>query len=261
MTQSAPSPASARERATATGVTLDEREVSRFERMSSEWWNPNGKFRPLHQIGPPRITFVRDQILAHFSRPAGGLKPLKDLTILDIGCGGGLISEPMARMGGSVTGLDPGALNIAIARDHAEPQGLGIDYRVGTAEELLAEGRSYDVVLSLEVIEHVPDPAAFMKTCAGLCRPGGLVVCSTINRNLKSYALAIVAAEYVLRWLPQGTHQWDRFITPDELSGYMTAAGLMPPRFSGIVYHPLADEWRLSSDSDVNYAAAAPRPS
>ncbi len=245
---------------TNTAQTLDDEEVARFERMATEWWDPKGKFRPLHQIGPARLTFIRDQALAHFNRPAGGLRPLEGLSILDIGCGGGLVSEPLARMGATVTGLDPGEKNIRIAKSHAEPQGLEINYRVGTAEDLANDGHDFNVVACLEVVEHVPDPAAFVATCAELVRPGGLMIASTINRNLKSYALAIVAAEHILGWLPRGTHQWDRFITPDELADHMTEAGLTRPCFMGYVYHPLADEWRLSSDTDVNYLAAAAKP-
>jgi 2-polyprenyl-6-hydroxyphenyl methylase/3-demethylubiquinone-9 3-methyltransferase len=240
--------------------TVDEAEVERFERMAAEWWDPKGKFRPLHQIGPARLAYIRDRALAHFGRAPGGLRPLDGLSVLDIGCGGGLISEPLARMGATVTGIDPGERNIRIARSHADPQGLAITYRCGTAEDLAAEGAQFDVVACLEVVEHVPDPAAFIGTCAGLVRPGGLMVASTINRNLKSYALAIIAAEYILGWLPRGTHQWDRFITPGELAGFMTAAGLSAPEFEGYVYHPLADTWQLSADTDVNYLAAAAKP-
>lgn len=240
--------------------TLDDDEVGRFERLAAEWWNPNGKFRPLHQIGPPRLSFIRDSLASHFARPTGTLKPLADLTILDIGCGGGLISEPITRLGAKVTGLDPGEKNIAIAKSHAEPQGLVIDYRSGTAEDLAAEGRTFDAVLCLEVVEHVPDPKAFVSTCASLVRPGGMLIMSTINRNMKSYALAIVAAEYVLQWLPRGTHQWERFVRPDELGQMMSAAGLASPRFAGMTYSPLADVWNLSADTDVNYLAAAAKP-
>lgn len=237
--------------------TVDHEDVARFERIAAEWWNPTGKFRPLHQIGPPRLAFVRDCLTAHFKRDKSAIKPLKGLTILDIGCGGGLISEPVTRMGAAVTGLDPGERNIAIAKAHAEAQGLAIDYRAGTAEALAAEGRTFDAVLCLEVVEHVPDPATFIKTCASLTRPGGMLIASTINRNMKSYALAIVAAEYVLRWLPRGTHQWDKFITPEELAGFMMEAGLSRPVLSGMIYNPLADDWRLADDTDVNYLAAA----
>ena len=251
--QAAPGPASSR--------TLDPAEVERFRRMADEWWDANGKFRPLHKLGPARLTFIRDEIVRHFGQQSGaenrgGLKPLAGLRVLDIGCGGGLVSEPVARMGASVTGLDPGEENILAARAHAEPQGLAIDYRIGLVEDLAARGEQFDAVLCLEVVEHVPDVGAFVKTCASLVRPGGVMILSTINRNIKSYALAIVAAEYVLGWLPRGTHQWERFVTPDELTRYATAAGLNAPRLSGMTFNPLRDTWSLSSDTDVNYLMA-----
>lgn len=240
--------------------TLDPAEIARFERMAAEWWDANGKFRPLHQLGPTRLAFIRDEILRHFARPQGGLRPLKGLSLLDIGCGGGLICEPLCRLGADVTGLDPGLENIEAARRHATAQGLAIDYRVGTVESLASTGAAFDVVVCLEVVEHVPDVAAFLATCGRLLRPGGVMLLSTINRTLKAYMLAIIGAEYVLRWLPVGTHQWDRFVTPDELSRHLAGAGLAPPRFSGMVYNPLADSWSLSGDTDVNYLAASAKP-
>lgn len=246
--------------ADAPAVNLDEAEVARFRAIASEWWDPRGKFRPLHQIGPARLAFVRDEIVRHFALKSGGLQPLRELRILDIGCGGGLVSEPLARLGASVTGIDPGAENVAAARAHAEPQGLAIDYRTTTAEALVAEGQIFDAVVCLEVVEHVPDVGAFLKTCASLVKPGGLLVLSTINRTLRSYALAIVAAEYVLGWLPRGTHQWERFVMPDELARYIAAAGLAAPRFSGLVYSPMGDNWKLSEDTAVNYLAASAKP-
>ena len=238
---------------------IDDAEVARFRAIAAEWWDPHGKFRPLHQIGPARLEFIRDQLIRHFALQPG-LKPFAGLRLLDIGCGGGLISEPLTRLGGSVTGIDPGAENVAIARAHAEPQGLVIDYRAATAEELVTAGEQFDAVVCLEVVEHVPDVGAFLKTCAALVRPGGLMVLSTINRTLKSYALAIVAAEYVLGWLPRGTHQWDRFVTPDELARYLVNAGMGAPQFSGMAYAPLRDTWNLTPDTDVNYLAASARP-
>lgn len=227
--------------------------------MAGEWWDPNGKFRPLHQLGPARLTFIRDEVLRHFQRP-GGMRALSGLSLLDIGCGGGLICEPLARLGAQVTGLDPGHENVEAARRHAAGQGLPIDYRVGTVEEIVREGIAFDVVSCLEVVEHVPDVPAFLTTCAQLVKPGGLMLLSTINRTLKAYALAIIGAEYVLRWLPAGTHQWDRFVTPNEMAAHLATAGLSPPRFKGMVYNPLSDAWSLSDDTDVNYLAAAAKP-
>jgi 2-polyprenyl-6-hydroxyphenyl methylase / 3-demethylubiquinone-9 3-methyltransferase len=244
----------------STPGNLDAAEVARFQALAKAWWDPVGKFRPLHQIGPARLTFVRDEIKRHFGREGDGLRPLKDLRIIDVGCGGGLMSEPLARLGARVTGIDPGERNIAIAKDHAAGQGLDIDYRAVTAEELVSQGELYDAVVCLEVVEHVPDVAAFVATCAALVRPGGILILSTINRTLKAYALAIVGAEYVLGWLPRGTHQWERFVTPDELARHIAAARLSAPRFSGFVYSPLRDTWSLSPDTDVNYLASAAKP-
>jgi 2-polyprenyl-6-hydroxyphenyl methylase / 3-demethylubiquinone-9 3-methyltransferase len=240
--------------------TLDPNEIERFNRCAAEWWDSNGKLRTLHLIGPARMTFLRDALVRHFGRPRGQGKPLGGLTILDIGCGGGLVCEPLCRLGARVTGIDPGLDNVEAARRHAAGQGLAIDYRVARVEDLAAEGRSFDAVVCLEVVEHVPDPGAFLKTCAGLVRTGGLMLLSTINRTPKAYLLAIVGAEYVLRWLPVGTHQWERFVTPDELARYLGAAGLGAPVFQGLVYRPLDDSWSLSTDTDVNYFAAAAKP-
>lgn len=245
---------------TAAPSNLDPAELEKFSRMAAEWWDPDGKFRPLHKLAPPRIQFVRDEICRRLGREARGMRPLDGLTLLDIGCGGGLVCEPMARMGAAITGVDPAEANIAAARQHAEGQGLAIDYRAVEAEVLVAEHRTYDAVLCLEVVEHVPDPAAFLTTCAALVRPGGVLVLSTLNRTLKSYALAIVGAEYVLRWLPVGTHRWDRFITPAELQGHVHAAGLKVWETRGVVYNPLRDVWSLSSDTDVNYMLSAAKP-
>jgi len=248
-----------------TRSSVDPAEIERFQKLAKAWWDPEGKFRPLHQIGPARLQFIRGELSRHFSLSGTGLRPLEGLSILDVGCGGGLISEPLARLGARVTGIDPGEKNIAIARDHAAPQGLGldgleIDYRATTAEALAAEGRTFDAVVCLEVVEHVHDVGAFVATCASLVRPGGILVLSTINRTLKAYALAIVAAEYVLGWLPRGTHQWERFVTPDELRRHLSGAGLAEPHLEGFVYDPLRDRWQLSPDTDVNYLAAAAKP-
>lgn len=251
----------------ATDRTLDPSEVERFQRMASEWWDATGKFRPLHQLGPARLQFIRDELVQHFELAAPGvpnrsLRPLAGLTIIDVGCGGGLVSEPLARMGARVLGIDPGRENVEAARAHAEGQaGLEIAYRTATVEELAAEGLTVDAVVCLEVVEHVPNVGAFLKTCASLVRPGGAMVLSTINRNLKSYALAIVAAEYVLGWLPRGTHQWERFVTPDELTRYLKDAGCTDPHVKGLTYDPLRDTWSLSGDTDVNYLLKAAKPS
>lgn len=242
---------------TRSTSNLDDTELDRFAALAAEWWDPKGKFRPLHQIGPVRLGFARDRMVEHFGLQAGGMKPLLGLSVLDIGCGGGLISEPLARLGARVTGIEPKEANIRAAMAHAAPQGLGIDYRVATVEDLAAAGETFDCVVCLEVVEHVPDVAAFLVTCAALVRPGGLMILSTLNRTLKSFALAIVGAEYVLRWLPVGTHQWSRFITPEELRGHVERAGLAMGRVEGMVYSPLADRWSLAADTDVNYLAAA----
>ncbi len=240
-------------------ATLDAGEVRRFGALADEWWDANGKFRPLHKLGPARLAFIRQEIVRHFVRPAGGLRPFSGLSVLDIGCGGGLVSEPVARLGAAVTGIDPAEENIEAAQRHAVAQGLEVDYRSCRVEDLVAEGRTFDCVLCLEVIEHVPDVAAFVAECTKLVRPGGLLILSTINRTVKAYALAIVGAEYVLRWLPVGTHQWERFVTPDEMRRHVEAAGLVFAHQEGIIYNPLTDVWSLSADLDVNYMASAAR--
>jgi 2-polyprenyl-6-hydroxyphenyl methylase / 3-demethylubiquinone-9 3-methyltransferase len=239
-------------------ATLDAAEVDRFNALAQQWWDPHGNFRPLHQIGPVRLQFIRDTILAHLpARETSPLRVLHGLRILDIGCGGGLIAEPLARLGATVTAIDPAADTIAAARAHAASQGLTIDYRAELAEGLAAAGETFDAVVCLEVVEHVPDVRAFLRVAASLVRPGGLLIVSTINRTLKSYALAIVGAEYLLRWLPIGTHQWDRFVTPDELATHARTIGLQPLDPRGMVYNPLHDSWSLSSDTGVNYLMAA----
>lgn len=241
-------------------ATLDEAEVARFAAMADEWWDPNGKFRPLHALNPVRLQFIRDQVCTHFGRGDRTLRPFESLTTLDIGCGGGLLCEPVARLGASVTGLDPARDSIEAARAHARSQGLDIDYRAARAEDMQSEGNAFDVVIAMEVVEHVPDVAAFIGVAASLVKPGGLLLLSTINRTLKSYALAIVGAEFILRWLPVGTHRWDRFVTPGELSAACSGAGAGEIARKGMIFNPLTASWHLSEDTDVNYLMAAARP-
>jgi 2-polyprenyl-6-hydroxyphenyl methylase/3-demethylubiquinone-9 3-methyltransferase len=249
-----------RDTTASASTSVDPAEVERFARIAGEWWDPSGKFAPLHRLGPARMTFLRDRLAAHFGRELLAIRPLAGLSVLDIGCGGGLVAEPLTRLGARVTGIDPAADNVAAARAHAASSGLDIDYRATTAEAVAAEGATFDAVLCLEVIEHVTDPAAFVGLATRLLRPGGLLIASTINRTMKAWLLAIVAAEYLLRWLPAGTHRWDRFVAPDELAQHMAAAGLTRIVFEGLVYDPLGDRWSLSPDTDVNYFAAAAKP-
>jgi 2-polyprenyl-6-hydroxyphenyl methylase/3-demethylubiquinone-9 3-methyltransferase len=241
----------------ATRSSLDPEEVRRFAEIAAEWWDPEGPFKPLHRINPIRLGYIRDRLCAAFDRDPSAAKCLEGLRILDIGCGGGLVCEPLTRLGATVTGIDPADETVSVARSHAQGAGLDVTYEATTAEALLARGERYDAVLALEVVEHVENVEAFVGTVAGLAKSGGAVICSTINRTMKSYALAIVAAEYILRWVPAGTHQWDRFVTPGELTRAFRAAGLVPTDETGLVYNPITDEWRLSQDTDVNYFASA----
>ncbi len=240
-------------------ATLDPDQVARFRQLASDWWDPKGRMRPLHEIAPTRLGFIRAEACRHFSRDAKSMRALAGLSVLDIGCAAGLVSEPMARMGARVTGIDPGAELIAAAKTHAQGSGLAIDYRNTRTEALVAARETFDLVLCLEVVEHVPDVGAFLKTCTALVAPGGLLIVSTINRTLKSFALAIVGAEYVLRWLPPGTHDWQRFVTPTELSGHLGGAGFAVAIERGMIFNPLGQGWSLSSDTDVNYFVAAAR--
>ena len=237
---------------------VDQAEIAKFEAMAGEWWDPDGKFKPLHMMTPCRLGYAVAQIAAQHGRDPKSLRPFEGLRILDIGCGGGLLSEPMARLGAEVVGADAAERNIPVARLHAEQMGLEIDYRVTTAEAMAEAGESFDAVLNMEVVEHVPDPQAFLDACATLVRPGGLMIISTINRNPKSWLVAIVGAEHIMRWLPKGTHDWARFVTPDELTAMLGRAGLEPVDAKGFVFNPLAWEWRISErDLSVNYVATA----
>jgi 2-polyprenyl-6-hydroxyphenyl methylase/3-demethylubiquinone-9 3-methyltransferase len=241
-------------------ATLDRDEVARFAKLAGKWWDANGPFRPLHRINPTRLTYVRDQLCRRFGRDKTAASSLSGLSVLDIGCGGGLVAEPLARLGASVAGIDPARENIEAAKAHAEGARLKIAYRAATAEELAAEGKTFDAVLLLEVVEHVPDVPAFLKGVAPLVKPSGVMVLSTLNRTLKAYALAIIGAELILHWLPIGTHQWQRFVRPDELNAALRRAGLKPTDTTGMIYNPLVDEWRLGRDTDVNYFVTAVRP-
>lgn len=241
-------------------TTVDAAEVAKFEAMAAEWWNPAGKFRPLHQMNPCRLDYITRQIAAEFGRNLTAPLPFAGLRILDIGCGGGLLSEPMARLGATVVGADAAERNIPVARIHAEQSGLAIDYRHTTAEALAAAGERFDVVLNMEVVEHVADPLAYLTACRDLLKPGGLMICSTLNRNAKSFALAIVGAEWVMRWLPKGTHDWQKFITPNELYDLLRRAGLDPVDRKGMVFNPVSWRWSLSDrDLSVNYVTASIR--
>lgn len=241
------------------GSTIDPAEVARFDAMARTWWDPKGPMAVLHKFNPVRLGFVRDLACERFGRDAKGLRPLEGLSLVDIGCGGGVLSEPLARLGATVTGLDPAPANIAVARTHAGKSGLTIDYREDTIEAVVASGARFDIVLAMEVVEHVADVEAFVAACCAAVKPGGLLVMATLNRTLKSYALAIVGAEYVLRWLPKGTHDWEKFVTPDELGTAIERSGLVLGEETGVVYNPLTGRWSAARDMDVNYMLAASR--
>jgi 2-polyprenyl-6-hydroxyphenyl methylase / 3-demethylubiquinone-9 3-methyltransferase len=237
--------------------TIDPAEVARFERIAKEWWDPKGPMAPLHRFNPVRLAYIRDAASARFGRDPRSARSLDGLTILDVGCGGGVLSEPLARLGARVTGLDPAPANVTVARLHAEQAGLTVDYRGETVEAVAERGERFDLVLAMEVVEHVADLGLFIRRCAEMVRPGGLMVVATINRTLKSFALAIVGAEYVLRWLPRGTHRWDKFVTPNELEAALERHGLRIIDATGVSYDLIADRWQLSTDMDVNYAVTA----
>ena len=244
----------------AAKTTIDQSEVDRFSAMAAEWWSPAGKFKPLHKFNPVRLAYIRDKAAENFSRNPKSARPLEGLRVLDIGCGGGLLSEPVARMGAEVVGADPSEKNIGIASTHAEASGVAVDYRAVTAEQLAEAGETFDIVLNMEVVEHVADVELFMNTCARMVRPGGLMFVATINRTMKAAALAIFAAENVLRWLPRGTHQYEKLVRPEELEKPLAASGLDIIDRTGVFFNPLANQWNLSKDMDVNYMLLAKRP-
>jgi 2-polyprenyl-6-hydroxyphenyl methylase / 3-demethylubiquinone-9 3-methyltransferase len=243
----------------AGGSTVDQAEVARFSALAAEWWNPRGKMGVLHKFNPVRLGFIKEAGCRRFERDAKRLDCLAGLRILDIGCGGGILCEPLARLGAAVVGADPAAANIAAAKLHATEAGLAIDYRETTAEALADAGERFDVVLAMEVVEHVADVTLFVRRCGEMVKPGGLMITATLNRTLKSFMLAIVGAEYVLGWLPRGTHQWDKFVTPNELEIALERTGLRVTGETGVIYNLLADRWELSTDTDVNYMVLGER--
>lgn len=244
-----------------SATNVDPAEIAKFEAMAEEWWDLNGKFKPLHMLNPCRLGYIVEQLCAQHGRDPNGPRSLQGLRILDIGCGGGLLCEPMARLGATIVGADAAARNIPVARIHAEKMGLEIDYRVTTAEALAEAGEQFDAVLNMEVVEHVSDPQGFLDACAALVAPGGIQITSTINRNPKSWLVAIVGAEHIMRWLPRGTHEWAKFITPDELYTMLSRAGLTPVDRKGFQFNPLGWSWHISPrDLSVNYVTAATRP-
>jgi 2-polyprenyl-6-hydroxyphenyl methylase/3-demethylubiquinone-9 3-methyltransferase len=237
--------------------TVDPDEVARFAALAEQWWDPRGKMGVLHKFNPVRLGFIKEAACRQFDRDARRLDALSGLRMLDIGCGGGLLCEPLARLGAAMVGADPAERNIAAARLHADQSGLPVDYRATTAEALADAGERFDVVLAMEVVEHVADVALFVKRCAEMVNPGGLLIAATLNRTLKSFALAIVGAEYVLGWLPRGTHSWDKFVTPNELEAAVERNGLRVIEETGVIYNLLADRWQISTDMDVNYMLTA----
>ena len=245
----------------STTSSIDPAEVERFSRIAAEWWDPRGKFAPLHKFNPVRLGFIRDQALYRFGRDPKARRPFEGLRLLDIGCGGGLLSEPMTRLGFRVTGVDASERNIATAATHAAEQGLSIDYRASTAEALIVGGEPpFDVILNMEVIEHVADPGEYLRSCAALLKPGGLMIVATLNRTLKALALAKVGAEYVLRWLPAGTHDWSKFLKPEELRSFLASESVVVDGPFGVAFNPLTGRWTESTDTDVNYMMTVVRP-
>jgi len=241
-------------------LSLDPSEVAKFSAIADQWWDETGKFGVLHKFNPVRISFIKEQVTARFGLDPLKPKPLSGLRLLDIGCGGGLLSEPLARLGANIVAADPSEKNIKTAMVHADQQGLKIDYRATTAEQLAEAGEKFDVVLNMEVIEHVTDPARFTATCASMVKPGGMMFVATLNRTLKAFGLAIIGAEYILGWMPKGTHQWEKFIKPEELKTWLEAAGMQQKTLSGVTFNPISNTWNRSGDTAVNYMIAAMKP-
>ncbi len=243
-----------------TTSTINEAEVAKFTAMAEQWWDPNGKFKPIHKFNPVRLSYIRDAALRQFGKDGSAIRPLSGLTVLDVGCGGGLLCEPMARLGATVTGIDAAERNIKIATLHAEQSGVSVAYIATTSEALAAQGEKFDIVLNMEVVEHVDNVPLYMKSCADLVAPGGLMLTATLNRTARAYLLAVIGAEYVLGWLPKGTHDWKKFLTPEEVKTLINRNGMRVISQTGVVYHPLADEWRASSDMAINYMIMAEKP-
>lgn len=244
----------------ATGPTVDQDEVARFAALAQKWWDTKGEFAPLHALNPVRLGFIRDRLCARHGRDPGAQRPLEGLRLIDVGCGGGLLAEPLARMGAEMVAIDAAAENIGTARAHAEQAGVAVDYRCVTAEAVAAAGERFDGVVAMEIVEHVADVDAFMAALADLARPGSPVFMATLNRTLKARALAVFLAERVLRWLPPGTHDWRKFLKPHELARAMRHAGLIPRALVGVTYNPLGNSWRVSRDTDINYMMMAEKP-
>lgn len=239
--------------------SIDASEIQRFSKISSQWWEENGPFKPLHQLNPTRIQYIRDCLTTHFHVDAKMSKPLKGLTILDIGCGGGLVAEPLTRLGATVTGIDASEEAIHVATAHAALMELPITYICTSAEELLHQKKTFDGVLALEIVEHVADVSGFLSTCTKLLSPKGALILSTLNRTWKAYALAIIGAEYILRMLPKGTHDWQKFLSPAELAALLRPLDFSFVNLQGLSYGPLTGRWNLSKDLDVNYLGYAKR--
>jgi len=243
----------------ATGATVDPQEIGRFAAQAEAWWDPEGSFRPLHRLNPARLGYIRQHLTAHFGRGISSLRPFEGLSLLDVGCGGGLVAEPMSRLGFAVTAVDADARAIAIARAHAEATGLSIDYRIASTESMAGTGQRFDAVLALEIIEHVADPASFLGCVGALVRQGGAFIGATLNRTARSFAAAIIGAEYLLGWLPRGTHDWRKFQRPSELVLGLRRNGLQPTELAGVSYDWISSEWSLSRDLEVNYMVVAVR--